>query len=575
MEDGTQNGNQEIDIAELMAKIRETAEQRKSHSLVDASATLYALLKANGDSTLSHDDFVEAPPASALPSIRLQPEFASQQNYSVNDLLAYHDHIFVRNAYRAILEREPDEAGFARYLESLRSGRVNKLDVLASLRFSQEGQLRNVKVDGLNATARFRKLYRVPIVGYLLELLVGIVRLPVLIKNFRSLESYTAAQDDRLADHINQSVRRLTVAQNDEADRLRAQTDQLRKQFSGQVTDLGEQQRKIADLHHQQLKALFREQRELTEDLNQVKSNISAYIQANDERSKVFVVEHEKQHNKWLELKNYAEGELLERVQATRTELVLQERRLTMLLEEARRRLPERLDNEQLTRIAAEKSQLLEWFYASLGGQFRGTSQEIKARLKFYLPMLSDAGITKDILDLGCGRGEWLEVLKEAGLPAQGIDANQLAVTECTGKGLQAMAADAISYLGQLDDNSLNCVSAFHVVEHLPLEDLISLFDEILRALRPGGLLMLETPNPENVLVGSCSFYLDPTHRNPIPSDTLRFMVESRGFCRPEVFKLHPVTSKQLRGNDELTQRFNEFFFGPQDYAVIARKASD
>jgi 2-polyprenyl-3-methyl-5-hydroxy-6-metoxy-1,4-benzoquinol methylase len=561
MEDGTQNGNQEIDIAELMAKIRETAEQRKSHSLVDASATLYALLKANGDSTLSHDDFAQAPPASVLPSIQLQPEFASQRNYSVNDLLAYHDHVFVRNAYRAILEREPDEAGFARYLESLRSGRVNKLDVLASLRFSPEGQLRSVKVDGLNGTARFRKLYRVPIVGYLLELMVGIVRLPVLIKNFRALESYTAAQDDRLADHINQSVRRLTVAQTDEVDRLRAQ--------------ISEQQRKIADLHHQQLKALFREQRELTEDLNQVKANISAYIQANDERSKVFVVEHEKQHNKWLELKNYAEGELLERVQATRTELVLQERRLTLLLEEARRRLPERLDSEQLTRVAAEKSQLLDWFYASLGDHFRGTSQEIKAKLKFYLPMLADAGITKDILDLGCGRGEWLEVLREAGLPAQGIDANQLVVSECTGKGLQAMAADAISYLRQMDDNSLNCVSAFHVVEHLPLADLISLFDEILRALRPGGLLMLETPNPENVLVGSCTFYLDPTHRNPIPSDTLRFLVESRGFCRPEVFKLHPVTSKQLRGNDELTQRFNEFFFGPQDYAVIARKASD
>jgi O-antigen chain-terminating methyltransferase len=109
-------------------------------------------------------------------------------------------------------------------------------------------------------------------------------------------------------------------------------------------------------------------------------------------------------------------------------------------------------------------------------------------------------------------------------------------------------------------------------VEHIPIEELVDFLDQALRVLRPGGLLLVETPNPTNVLVGSCNFYFDPTHRNPIPSPVLRFLIESRGFVVVSTFGLNPSDEKPIASDSELAQRFNEYFYGPMDYAIVARK---
>ena len=121
---------------------------------------------------------------------------------------------------------------------------------------------------------------------------------------------------------------------------------------------------------------------------------------------------------------------------------------------------------------------------------------------------------------------------------------------------------------------SRSAVTAFHVVEHLGFEVLVDFLDEALRVLMPGGMLILETPNPENLRVGANSFYNDPTHRNPIPPETLRFLVHQRGFAEAEILRLHPFPVEQhLKANDEDARRLNDLLFGPQDYAVIARRA--
>jgi O-antigen chain-terminating methyltransferase len=115
-------------------------------------------------------------------------------------------------------------------------------------------------------------------------------------------------------------------------------------------------------------------------------------------------------------------------------------------------------------------------------------------------------------------------------------------------------------------------VTAFHFVEHVPFEMLIRIVDEIRRTLKPGGLLFLETPNPENLIVGGCNFHTDPTHRNPIPSETLKFIVESRGLHALEILKLRPRDEAKLAGDDELIKRFNEYFYSAPDYGIVARK---
>ena len=232
------------------------------------------------------------------------------------------------------------------------------------------------------------------------------------------------------------------------------------------------------------------------------------------------------------------------------------------------------LDQQQI-RVLAEDQHRLDDFYCSLIDEFRGTRQDIIERLRVYLPYLHlHLTRKRQILDLGCGRGEWLELLREEGFQAQGVDINRVVASRCRKLGLQVAEGDLISFLQNLPDSSMSAITAFHVIEHLPWSALIDLVDETVRVLRPGGLAIFETPNPHNVLVGCHNFYLDPTHHRPLPAPLVRFMVEARGLCDLEVIFLHPYPEAIKANGDgqNLVERFNEYFYGPQDFAVIGKK---
>ncbi|HYY15273.1 MAG TPA: methyltransferase domain-containing protein [Gammaproteobacteria bacterium] len=260
------------------------------------------------------------------------------------------------------------------------------------------------------------------------------------------------------------------------------------------------------------------------------------------------------------------------------TNLTMQERRLNILLEEARKRLPEPFSREHLQVMGEEERHALDAFFVSFEDQFRGSRDAIKERLRVYLPILKEAklGIAqKTILDTGCGRGEWLELLKEQGLQAQGVDTNRVLVERCRQQGLEVIERDALEYLRSLPDTSLGAVTGFHLIEHLPFDVVIKLLDETVRVLQPGVVAIFETPNPENVLVGSYTFYLDPTHRNPLPSVVAKFIGEARGLCRVEIMHLNPFPDafKVEEAGLDVARRFNEYFYGPQDYALVGWKA--
>jgi O-antigen chain-terminating methyltransferase len=488
-------------------------------------------------------------------------------------------------------------------LGKLRSGRFNKIDVLASLRFSPEGKGKGVRVDGLSFPAFTRRLYRVPALGYLLELTVGLIRLPVLLRSQRQFEAYFVAQDERLAGHLNLSNARLSDQSAGWANELSSVTDRLTEdlsnvtarqselveEFSRVLSELSEtvgemsaSYKKVTGLQHQQIGALFREQQEIVEDQKRLRADLHAYLSAEQERARQQAELQEKyderlthagaQYETVVEHIEARVGQVAQKLQQTRMELVMNERRLTLLLEEARKRLPEPFTPTQLQTFAGEERHVLDALYASFEDQFRGSREDIKERFGIYVPLLRDEDITSDILDIGCGRGEWLEVLKEEGMGARGVELNRAMVEQCGEHGLEVAAVDAIVYLQGLPAASLRAVTGFHFIEHLPFETLIKLLDEIVRVLKPGGVVIFETPNAENVLVGSYFFYFDPTHRNPLPSSMTQFLLESRGLSRVEVMKLHPADALRVEGDDELTERFNEYFFGPMDYAVIARK---
>src|SRR5262249_47800542 len=157
------------------------------------------------------------------------------------------------------------------------------------------------------------------------------------------------------------------------------------------------------------------------------------------------------------------------------------EHRTNTLLEEARRRLPAPFTAEQTRKLADEGQHNLDALYVAFEDQFRGTREDIKDRLKVYVPYLLESGLgTADmpVLDLGCGRGEWLELLGDEGLHARGVDMNRALLHQCRERGLDVVEGDALAYLRGLPDNSLGAVTGFHIIEHLPFDVLINLFDE-------------------------------------------------------------------------------------------------
>ncbi|WP_019508168.1 bifunctional 2-polyprenyl-6-hydroxyphenol methylase/3-demethylubiquinol 3-O-methyltransferase UbiG [Pleurocapsa sp. PCC 7319] len=258
-----------------------------------------------------------------------------------------------------------------------------------------------------------------------------------------------------------------------------------------------------------------------------------------------------------------------------KSDLIQQKRLITLFLEEARQRLPEPFAQEQLQTFVNEDEYALDAFNVAFEDQFRGSREDIFNRLKVYLPLIEEAKVgTQDtpILDVGCGRGEWIELLQVNGYTASGLDINKVMIEQCQALGLKVVEADVIAYLRGLSDNSLGAITGFHIIEHLPFAILMQLFTEVIRVLKPEGIVIFETPNPENVLVGSCSFYIDPSHRNPLPSVTTKFIAESVGLHDVSIMKLHAYPEKQRVNGSEVAERFNDFFYGAQDYAVIGYK---
>lgn len=214
-------------------------------------------------------------------------------------------------------------------------------------------------------------------------------------------------------------------------------------------------------------------------------------------------------------------------------------------------------------------------FYKSFEDKFRGGRELILNRLRVYQPFLEAMRALypeAKALDLGCGRGEWLQILQEAGIEASGIDLDEGMVKEAQRLGFKATLGDAIEHLQGVPESSLEIISGFHIIEHIPFEALHTLIKESKRALKPAGLLILETPNAENPQVGSHYFYLDPTHRRPLPHPLLQFMTDYHGFHRSKLLRLQE--SPHLHDPSAFIGLSGVFGGASADYAIVAQKAS-
>jgi SAM-dependent methyltransferase len=436
-------------------------------------------------------------------------DLVSKDFYELSDFLQLQDTAFLNWAYMALLGRVPDGSGRQHYLCCLRNGTLTKTDILGRLRYSQEGRLKKVPVHGLPAAFFLNCLYKIPLLGYVIKIFASLVAFPKILKNLQVLESQTSAQLVRLTD------------------------------ISVQKAD-----------------------KDSVEDIRQVLEQVAV------QKADALRVE-EIQNTFTANIEN-----LFKKTHEHATIILDQQRRLHLLLDEAKKCITDSMNNNNLETLVSEHDHVHDALYVLFEEKFRGTRDDIRQRLQKYVHFIQQVGAGTPqypVLDLGCGRGEWLELLQNMGYTAAGIDVNRVMIQQCRELHLKAEEADALGFLRDLPDGTVGALTSFHMIEHLAWRDAVALLDEAFRVLRPGGCLIFETPNPENIIVGSCTFYNDPSHVRPIPPETLEYLVQARGFDDTTIIRSSPLHFFTSPFDGDMA-RLMEVFNCGQDYAVIARK---
>jgi SAM-dependent methyltransferase len=268
-----------------------------------------------------------------------------------------------------------------------------------------------------------------------------------------------------------------------------------------------------------------------------------------------------------------------------REQLALVQQRLFMVERQAASGTERRQEGSPLAASVAPEG-LGSAVYLGFEDRFRGTPASVRARLESYLPLFATA---RDVVDIGCGRGELLELFRDHGISASGIDTNPAMVEECRARGLAAEPADALTFLESRPDGSLGGLVAIQVVEHFEPAYLARVLSVAYQKLRPGAPLVLETINPACWMAFFEAYIRDLTHVRPLHPDTLRFLVQASGFVSVDVDFRQPVldadrlnrvvarpdepaTAAVAAAINDHADKLNARLFSSMDYAIVARR---
>ena len=604
----------EISIDELMEKIRAEVNLRKKE-------------KENSGQSFSRSSFdSEDVPFPRIRHLNLEflenakPVDIKQNKYHINSFLKYYGNDFVQNCYRGILKRDPDPDGLQNFLNKLMQGKMTSIEIIGRLRYSDEGKKIGVRVTGLFCPFLIHSSFRIPVLGYFIRLFTGIFQLPTLIRNFQNLDAHVHLQSARVQGYLKQTLtgiqgrinRTIDVygysldnLANEKADRDEVETWLTEKADTVFVEQLEKQKMDGEMVKELLLQKADRDEVEtwLTEKADTVfveqlekqkmdgemvkelllqkadRDEVETWLTEKADTAFVKELENSKASKSDLDILSSQKADKTEAVNILRQildhkrNILDQERRLRILLAEAKKRFPDPISRSQIQEMVNEENHFLDAMYASFEDQFRGTRDDIKNRQSVYLSYIKEIEAGRagsPIIDIGCGRGEWLELLKEQGFVAKGVEANRVLAEECRDRGLSVTLGEGVAVLREEKREAYGGVTGFHMVEHLPLNALIAFFDESFRVLKPGGIIIFETPNPDNILVGCRNFYIDPTHQKPIPSTTLRSIAEARGFQNTEILRLHPTP--YYSRDETVKEPLKSLLYGPQDYALIGYK---
>ncbi len=497
-------------------------------------------------------------------------------------ILDLDDAAFVRAAYQIILGRAVDSVGYVDAMDRLIEGE-SRGDVLWRIAESVEAKSKGVEpsvllgeraaalsVPGSESRSVFRRL-----ASWIVRLRHAPARIAVLGRDLRRLALrvdwllfQSADLEASRAEMAARVSQQLTDLRADWLSSQNAFVEASRLEISSSMNQRLQELRKYSETAHEVLETEFdgRLQR-LQRACEEVSEGLQRQLDTAVEQCRELVSSTGVSASEMRDT--------IENVRQLERRLLLDEFRLVDTELRTRRdgvvAVPVPGPSRQTAELTAAGDESL---YLALEDAFRGTDAVIRTRLGLYSPRVAacGAGTTDNpVIDLGCGRGEWLRLLKEQGYRARGVDSSAVMTELCRVKGLDVECADAIDYLSGMRPASAGMITAFHIIEHLPFEQLLQIVDLSLRALRPGGVLILETPNPENIVVATCNFYVDPTHIRPIPPDLLEFLARTRGFVDVETLRLHPLDMvKPGEGHHEWLGPVLDRFNCSQDYAIVA-----
>ncbi|MCF6331014.1 MAG: glycosyltransferase [Sulfurimonas sp.] len=257
--------------------------------------------------------------------------------------------------------------------------------------------------------------------------------------------------------------------------------------------------------------------------------------------------------------------------QKTSTQAILFHKKIDKFIDDMKNSTLKPQSLEALKEV--NESFIMDDYYLSFEEAFRGSQELILQRYKEYLKYLKPH--IKTALDIGCGRGEWTGLLQKNSIDAQGIDLNFAMLNAGTTEGINNLQKmDVFDFFKSCPDNTYDLITAFHFIEHIPFERLFVFLKEIKRIAKPKAQIMLETPNPANILVGAYTFYRDPTHLNPLPAESINFMLGYFGFENMQIEYIHPVDKSQhINENTQAASRINHYFHQAQDYLIIAENS--
>jgi SAM-dependent methyltransferase len=222
-------------------------------------------------------------------------------------------------------------------------------------------------------------------------------------------------------------------------------------------------------------------------------------------------------------------------------------------------------------KAAQESSVDYSKFYVDFEEKFRGPEQDVERGLMIYLSLLqSTSGL---VIDLGSGRGEWLRLLRQEGFNTKGVEINPYFIEGCEEQGLEVVKSDAFRFLKKAGSSSIGAITAFHLIEHLDPRQRLLFLKEICRVLKPGGVLILETPNPRNILVSAGDFWRDTEHTTPVFPDTLSFMAEFVGFSEAKCYFFNESRTALIACLDIDFRDLKDYIEVSRDFALFARKS--